>query len=180
MTSGTYLSMNNAYYDMGDAYMGGGHSYFYPLGEWNFSKKIKQDLYKTELCKNKGYIENGICTYGERCVFAHGRREIQVKRNPKYKTKICDLWEKSGRSHCPYESRCNFVHFSGMAKESREKEDLPLFSSENRLSVFARLLEKGFAEKKMEQEDLSWETDVVEVIKRPNLKDLFPRPEMLF
>ena len=31
--------------------------------------------YKTELCSN--YVDNGICKYGKRCLFAHGEGDLR-------------------------------------------------------------------------------------------------------
>lgn len=43
--------------------------------------------YKTELCKS--FTETGICRYGVKCQFAHGKEEIRpILRHPKYKTEV--------------------------------------------------------------------------------------------
>jgi len=45
----------------------------------------KQNLYKTEFCQS--WMETGICRYGNKCQFAHGKEELRpVIRHPKYKT----------------------------------------------------------------------------------------------
>ncbi|CAN0283191.1 unnamed protein product [Pylaiella littoralis] len=72
---------------------------------------------KTELCRN---FEKGVCTYGERCAFAHGRVELKYRtlremqnagRIPdavKYRCIPCMTWVATGS--CPYSTRCVFVH----------------------------------------------------------------------
>jgi butyrate response factor 1 len=43
--------------------------------------------YKTELCKS--FTETGVCRYGVKCQFAHGKEEIRpILRHPKYKTEV--------------------------------------------------------------------------------------------
>jgi len=63
--------------------------------------------YKTELCRQ--FEEHGICCYGPRCQFAHGRVELRsVTRHPKYKTDLCRTFHTTGL--CPYGPRCHFIH----------------------------------------------------------------------
>jgi len=71
------------------------------------STETKQNLYKTELCKN--FVETGQCRYGTKCQFAHGDEELRgVTRHPKYKTEICKQYHTGGT--CAYGNRCRFVH----------------------------------------------------------------------
>eukprot|EP00005_Dracoamoeba_jomungandri_P014264 CAMPEP_0174264646 /NCGR_PEP_ID=MMETSP0439-20130205/23267_1 /TAXON_ID=0 /ORGANISM="Stereomyxa ramosa, Strain Chinc5" /LENGTH=405 /DNA_ID=CAMNT_0015350635 /DNA_START=106 /DNA_END=1323 /DNA_ORIENTATION=+ len=66
-----------------------------------------QNLYKTELCRS--FVETGVCRYGAKCQFAHGRPELRpVLRHPKYKTEICKTFHTIGT--CPYGTRCRFIH----------------------------------------------------------------------
>jgi len=66
-----------------------------------------QNLYKTELCRS--FQETGICRYGTKCQFAHGKHEIRpVVRHPKYKTEVCKTFHTIGT--CPYGKRCRFIH----------------------------------------------------------------------
>merc|ERR1712018_557938 len=63
--------------------------------------------YKTEICRN--FKERAKCIYGDKCQFAHGRRELRdVVRNSKYKTKPCQKYWLIG--YCAYGPRCNFLH----------------------------------------------------------------------
>jgi butyrate response factor 1 len=64
-------------------------------------------LYKTELCRS--FAETGLCRYGLKCQFAHGKDELRpVQRHPKYKTEMCKTWASIGT--CPYGTRCRFIH----------------------------------------------------------------------
>ncbi|GAM20423.1 hypothetical protein SAMD00019534_035980 [Acytostelium subglobosum LB1] len=66
-----------------------------------------QSRYKTELCRS--FAETGVCRYGFKCQFAHGRDELRpVMRHPKYKTETCKTFHTVGS--CPYGSRCRFIH----------------------------------------------------------------------
>ncbi len=63
--------------------------------------------YKTEICRN--FKERSKCVYGDKCQFAHGRKELRdVVRNSKYKTKLCQKYWLVG--YCAYGPRCNFLH----------------------------------------------------------------------
>jgi len=63
--------------------------------------------FKTEICRN--FKERNKCIYGDRCQFAHGKKELRdVVRNSKYKTKLCQKYWNSG--YCAYGPRCNFLH----------------------------------------------------------------------
>jgi butyrate response factor len=65
------------------------------------------NLFKTELCKN--YSENKFCRHGNKCQFAHGKKELRKKNlEPNYKTKLCENYAK--RKKCPYGIRCYFAH----------------------------------------------------------------------
>lgn len=75
-----------------------------------------QNRYKTELCKS--YTETGVCRYGTKCQFAHGKEEVRpILRHPKYKTETCKTFHSTGT--CPYGIRCRFIH-------TRAKEDAPV------------------------------------------------------
>lgn len=77
------------------------------------------DRYKTELCKS--FTETGVCRYGVKCQFAHGKEEVRaVLRHPKYKTEICKTFHNTGT--CPYGIRCRFIH-------TRTKDENSVFSS---------------------------------------------------
>lgn len=84
------------------------------------SELTKQNLYKTELCRN--WKETGVCRYGTKCQFAHGGDELRgVLRHPKYKTEICRQYHTTGA--CTYGKRCRFVHHvSEMGEGDSAKE----------------------------------------------------------
>ena len=67
--------------------------------------KIK---YKTELCKY--YEINGICKYGDKCAYAHGKENLRSKvtNSTSYRTRKCVQFFENG--YCPYGNRCQFAH----------------------------------------------------------------------
>ncbi|EEB09475.1 CCCH tandem zinc finger protein [Schizosaccharomyces japonicus yFS275] len=68
---------------------------------------IKNNLYKTEPCKN--WMAYGRCRYGSKCQFAHGPMELKTPvRHPKYKSRPCRSYSQFG--YCPYGQRCCFLH----------------------------------------------------------------------
>merc|ERR1712062_346543 len=72
------------------------------------NEKFLNPRYKTEICRN--FKERSKCIYGDKCQFAHGRRELRdVIRNTKYKTKLCQKYWLVG--YCAYGPRCNFLHY---------------------------------------------------------------------
>lgn len=80
-----------------------------PRGRYNkhISGNSASVRYKTELCHP--FEENGVCKYGEKCQFAHGRHELRgLARHPKYKTELCRTFHAEG--YCPYGARCHFIH----------------------------------------------------------------------
>lgn len=91
-------------------------------------EKSGNPRYKTEICRN--FKERSRCIYGDRCQFAHGRRELRdVVRNAKYKTKLCQKYWMSG--YCAYGPRCNFLHEeatpeekANLQKEMEKEQDL--------------------------------------------------------
>jgi len=64
--------------------------------------------YKTEMCKN--WELRGTCKFGDKCCFAHGRKELKAKvlTHVKYKTKPCKQYHQTG--YCPYGQRCQYLH----------------------------------------------------------------------
>jgi len=64
--------------------------------------------YKTEMCKN--WELRGNCKFGDKCCFAHGRKELKAKvlTHIKYKTKPCKQYHQTG--YCPYGQRCQYLH----------------------------------------------------------------------
>jgi hypothetical protein len=72
-------------------------------------KEYKVDpKYKTELCKK--FTETGFCAYGNKCRFAHGKRELfdKIVNCKNYKQKECMSFLKN--KYCCYGSRCHFKH----------------------------------------------------------------------
>ena len=64
--------------------------------------------YKTELCKT--FSETGICPYGDKCRFAHGKEELfnKIITCKMYKQKNCNSFYNN--YYCNYGSRCHFKH----------------------------------------------------------------------
>jgi len=83
----------------------------------NRSKEADSN-YKTELCKT--WIEKFFCPYGEKCRFAHGKKDlIEKSTNSKnFKRKEGNSFYKKG--FCPYGPRCHFKH------EERRLHDINL------------------------------------------------------
>ncbi|CAM9262584.1 unnamed protein product [Ectocarpus sp. 4 AP-2014] len=81
------------------------------------SSSIIEHNRKTELCRN---YENGSCTFGDRCAFAHGLDDIKHKTlrdlekegriadASKYQACLCQTWVATGT--CLYGRRCVFIH----------------------------------------------------------------------
>jgi len=82
-------------------YNTGSYGYFYdnqPKYNKRTHPKTQLDLYKTKLCPNYlevsfHLIQNGQCSKGDKCQFAHGKNELREKPNLK-KTKICENYVK--------------------------------------------------------------------------------------
>ena len=75
----------------------------------NFEEeRLKDPKYKTELCKS--WMETNFCVYGNKCRFAHGNHELNIKEfNSNYKKKPGISFLKDG--FCRYGTRCNFKHY---------------------------------------------------------------------
>lgn len=117
-------------------------------------KPIDGTKYKTEPCRN--FLELGFCHYGDRCNFAHGKRELidKMPANDKYKSKRCNPFHTQG--FCTYGHRCLFLHevrtldelsvcftrfhLSQQAPQNESKR-LPVFKSlvENEFEMAARI-----------------------------------------
>merc|ERR1712193_383404 len=90
-------------------------------------ERMGNPRYKTEICRN--FKKGSKCIYGDKCQFAHGRRELRdVIRNSKYKTKPCQKYWLIG--YCAYGPRCNFLH-----DEASEQELMDWNSIHNDQSV---------------------------------------------
>lgn len=73
-----------------------------------YGRGMEADNIKTEMCKN--WIELGSCSYGIKCRFAHGKKELvkRVNVHHKYKSKPCLNFHT--QMFCPYGNRCLFQH----------------------------------------------------------------------
>ncbi|CAM9803750.1 unnamed protein product, partial [Ectocarpus sp. 8 AP-2014] len=81
------------------------------------SSSIIEHNRKTELCRNH---DNGSCTFGDRCAFAHGLDDIKHKTlrdleeegriadASKYQACLCQTWVATGT--CRYGRKCVFIH----------------------------------------------------------------------
>merc|ERR1711936_371216 len=67
--------------------------------------KIK---YKTSMCTV--FMEQGFCTRGENCAFAHSAKQLMEAqaRDPKYKTMLCEAWKNQGT--CDRGNNCIYAH----------------------------------------------------------------------
>lgn len=94
--------------------------------------KVQTSLYKTEKCRS--WITTGMCKYGNKCQFAHGRDELRpVMRHPKYKTQTCKTFSRDG--FCPYGSRCRFIHPGEIQKNVVPQEYYIEDNSENEIAM---------------------------------------------
>ena len=116
----------------------------------NYEEEKKNDpKYKTELCKS--FMETNFCVYGNKCRFAHGYKDLVVKKQiNNYKQKLCNSFFKKG--FCPYGNRCNFKH------DERKLKDIsipyyyshlislhvPQLITGKRLPVFEELTKRKF------------------------------------
>jgi len=68
-----------------------------------------ENNYKTELCRT--WIEKNFCPYGEKCRFAHGKKDLHEKyvNTKNFKQKECNSFYKK-KGFCLYGSRCMFRH----------------------------------------------------------------------
>ena len=71
-------------------------------------EKSSDPKYKTELCKT--FEESNYCSYGNKCRFAHGKKELFKKSEIifNYKKKNCNSFYVEG--YCSYGTRCSFKH----------------------------------------------------------------------
>lgn len=70
-------------------------------------RSLNTQLYKTELCML--FIKVGMCPYGNKCQFAHGKQDLKVVERPSnWRSKPCANWAKFGA--CRYGKRCCFKH----------------------------------------------------------------------
>lgn len=85
----------------------------------NYYAKKRISLYKTEMCRS--FEETGLCKYGDRCQFAHARKEVRgIERHPRYKTETCRTFWEEGT--CPYGKRCCFIHLEQNSKNRTKKD----------------------------------------------------------
>jgi hypothetical protein len=89
-----------------------------PQERINYAEEFKSDhKFKTELCNS--YSANKFCKYGNRCRFAHGKKELFDKSLtlPKYKQAECISFYTTG--YCNYGQRCHFKH------DTRKLDEVP-------------------------------------------------------
>ena len=95
-----------------------------PMPVMNAPKGPSNPRYKTTLCKHFGTPQG--CSYGDKCQFAHGNKELRLNNNPmafmmqggngnkihnsmiNYKIVKCKNWEKD--KTCKYGAHCTFAH----------------------------------------------------------------------
>lgn len=96
----------------------------------NSDKKAKpadknfQMKFKTEICKN---YRSGYCEFGDRCVFAHGERELRDKNEIAGKSKECKQYINMG--YCINGSHCNYEHKLMSPKTASSSPTCSTFSS---------------------------------------------------
>jgi hypothetical protein len=64
--------------------------------------------FRTEMCRH--LLKSGQCSYGDKCMFAHTRDELQLRSTnaSQASAEMCRHFIESG--HCLYGSRCMFAH----------------------------------------------------------------------
>lgn len=63
--------------------------------------------YKTEMCHH--LEEEGRCSFGAGCVYAHSRSELRpMRRHPKHRSQLCKDYHEDG--FCSFGARCSFIH----------------------------------------------------------------------
>ena len=98
-----------------------------PMGGGSGGPSGNQSNYKTSMCKNM--TEQGYCSHGESCVFAHSSSELRAKKptfkndagwdmggagvfnkrkRDNNKTVLCQNYTTYGE--CQYGEKCNFAH----------------------------------------------------------------------
>ena len=143
----------------------------------NFEEEKKNDpKYKTELCKT--FMETNFCAYGNKCRFAHGYKELVVKKQINhYKQKLCNSFHKKG--FCPYGNRCNFKHDERKIKEIGVPYyyshlislHLPQLKNSRRLTVFQDISLLKENSIKAETEKCNEQNDIKEEKEEENLKN---------
>jgi hypothetical protein len=110
----------------------------------NSAQSEPDEKYKTELCKN--WVQNGRCSYGSKCRFAHGPNDLINKQifNPKYKSKKCEAFHNA--LYCPYGARCNFIHDEGNNYKSRVFYYTYLLDPQNKHNTIKHTLVKYLKE----------------------------------
>ncbi len=98
-------------------------------------EKQKDPKYKTEICLT--FKENGVCPYGNRCRFAHGKNELFLKEinHPNYKRKDCLSFHVEG--FCNYGLRCHFKHIGDFSELPRSFFQLYLMIYANDILKFS-------------------------------------------
>ena len=97
------------------------------------------EKFKTEICRNWSL---GLCTFADKCFFAHGYEEIRNKHKfSNYKTKDCKQFHETG--YCQYGSRCQFKHRNASVETASNSPDatrkLIKDTFKKRLPVFVKL-----------------------------------------
>jgi len=72
--------------------------------------------YKTELCWH--FYRSNQCKLGDRCLFAHGERELRINN---YKTELCK--KHLQKRICPYGPNCRFAHGPHELRKPSEKKN---------------------------------------------------------
>ena len=132
----------------------------------NFEEERKNDpKYKTELCKS--FMETNFCVYGNKCRFAHGYKELVIKKQINhYKQKQCNSFFNKG--YCPYGIRCNFKHDERKLEQIRLPYyyshlislHLPQLKTCRRLNVFQDIsLMQKEPEKQINKNEIEKETE---------------------
>jgi hypothetical protein len=118
-------------------------------------------LYKSELCKM--FSETGICKFGDRCQFAHGKKELrEVDRHKKYKTRKCKKFHEEGI--CPFGNRCAFIHGEEQRKSPQNLKNSKEKKSKDYESNFLSQLEFNSPKNKDEKNFFMYSPDELDFL----------------
>eukprot|EP00825_Cyclidium_porcatum_P048580 TRINITY_DN8197_c0_g1_i1.p2 TRINITY_DN8197_c0_g1~~TRINITY_DN8197_c0_g1_i1.p2 ORF type:complete len:257 (-),score=27.16 TRINITY_DN8197_c0_g1_i1:174-944(-) len=108
------------------------------------SEMCIRDRYKTTLCR---HFQNGNCTLGDKCYFAHGQQELRNANDPlpqnipqlntkvtvnNYRTTLCKYHEQG---FCKNGANCNFAHGIQEIQQNQAKTQYQYATTPNLITM---------------------------------------------